>query len=95
MQISFLILYAFITGSVDKQLQYSRKEVFIIVKEHLKDGLTAMIEHLEGNFSEKSGRSVREDVTASCSALFHRRRCMWQKANRTEETFFQKYEEWP
>jgi hypothetical protein len=20
---------------------------------------------------------------------------MWQKANRTEETFFQKYEEWP
>jgi hypothetical protein len=95
MQISFLISYDFITGSGDKQLQYTRKEIFIIVKEHLKDGLTAIIGHLEGKISEKSLSSVhvREDMKASFSALFHRMRSTWQKANRTEETFFQKYEE--
>lgn len=85
----------FVTGSGGKQLQYTRKEIFIIVKEHLKNGLSAIIKHLEGKIYEQSRHSVhiRENTKTSFSKLFHKMRAMWQKVNRTEEIFFQKYEE--
>lgn len=62
----------------------------------MKEGLTVIIKHLEEKLSEKNGYSVkiRESMRTSLSALFHKMRTMWQKVNRKEKIFFQKYKEW-
>jgi len=71
MQISFLFIWDFFIRSGDAQLQYTRKEVFIIIKEHLKDGLSTIIKYLEREILEKSAHSIskRDVMKASFSVI--------------------------
>lgn len=91
------IYCSFITGSsTDDGLLYTRKEVFFMVKGHLKYTLAALLEHLSAEISKKSGRSVpiRNDMKQSFSTLFHTMRTKWKSVNRHENDFYAKYEEW-
>lgn len=67
-----------------------------MVKDHLRDGLTDLLNHLKTAVSERSGKSIeiREDMKASFSTLFSKIRQKLQTVKRTEQFFFQKYHDW-
>lgn len=79
-----------------QEVVYSRKEIYNIVKNHLKDGLPGLLDHLKLVVLERSGKSIviRDDMKSSFSTLFSKIRQRLQTVNRTEEKFFQKYSDW-
>lgn len=89
--------YVFITGSGYEEINYTRKDVFNIVKELLNNGFASLIKIVKEKISEKSGRSVQvpEDSKATFSMLFNKMRSRWQQAHRSEGVIFKYNDKWP
>ena len=83
-------------GSNEGCVKFTRQEIFKIVKHRLNDSLLEIISYQEEQLSEKIGRPLQipEDMRASLSSLFSQIRTRWQKANRTEDRFLIRNNEW-
>lgn len=96
-KINYLTILYLISGSRDKEVQFTRKETFIMIKNRLNSNFNVTIKNLENQLSEKSGCSIKiftDDLKLALSKLFYTMRTKWQSVHRTEENFFKKYDEW-
>lgn len=93
---NFLQFYVFITGSGYKELVLTRKEVFLIISEHLSDKFASLIEFMVEKISKDTGRTVvvPEDSKQTFSILFNQMRTRWQQAHRKSCVFFKNNGEW-
>lgn len=83
-------------GSSYNQVWFTRKEIFTMIKDQLKAGLSTTLKHLEASILEKTADIIvlKEDMKPQFSKLFHGMRERYNSVNRTERDFFVKYDKW-
>lgn len=89
-------VYAFIVGSDRNVITCTKEEIFVIIRGHLKEGLSKQIEILEAALTEKMSRKIliHEDAKPTLAKFFHTLRIIWQSSRRYEETLKKNYNYW-
>lgn len=83
-------------GSQDEVFGFSRREIYLLMKDNLKSDLKIIVQNLEEKLSSKCGLSIEIDTTMAqkISALFYVFRNKYQMAQRKEDKFLQTNNDW-